>query len=72
VIREPVLIVHQALEALSGDRFFVVERMRFYSDRFICSVSIPICGWGSYIFPFVFLQVYFRITQFGKHPSKAI
>ena len=50
-----------ALEALSGDRFFVVERMRFSSDRSICSVSIPICGWGSYIFPFVFLQAYFGI-----------
>ena len=48
-----------ALEALSGDRFFVVERMRFSSDRSICSVWIPICGWWSYIFPFVFLQVYF-------------
>ena len=35
--------------------------MRFSSDRSICSVSIPRCGWGSYIFPFGFLQVYFGI-----------
>jgi len=50
-----------ALEAFSGDRFLVVERMRFSSDRSICSVSIPRCRWGSYIFPVGFLQVYFGI-----------
>lgn len=35
--------------------------MRFSSDRSICSVSIPRCRWGSYIFPVGFLQVYFGI-----------